>query len=110
MSRPVEIIVSMVLYSAIMFGLAWVLWQVLPGFINWADETLGMWAVRGLIVLLILGAYSVAYFAGRRSSDGPAVEFTPPPWPRWVRIIGNSYFVLLGVGFLIVVVASAIAG
>lgn len=73
MNRTMYILTCIALYSAIMLVLAWGLSQVLPGWIDWADDTLGMWTVRGLIVLLIIGAYLVAYLAGRNDS-GKALD------------------------------------
>lgn len=65
--------VQIALYSAIMFAIAWGLWQVVPGWTDGLIERIGVYpAFFGGIALIAL-CYAVAYLTGR-SDSGSARE------------------------------------
>lgn len=68
MSRAAYVLTCIVLYSAIMFALAWSLWQVVP---SWADGLMANFGVFPVFIAgiaLIVACYLVAYFARRKDS------------------------------------------
>ena len=68
MNRTAYVITCIVLYSAIMLALAWVLWQVVPGWTDGLMARFGVFPVFITGITLIGVCYLVAYLAGRRDS------------------------------------------
>lgn len=68
MNRTTYVLTCLALYSAIMLALAWALWQVMPGVVDWANETFGQNVVTLLMFAFVPLCYLVAYLAGRRDS------------------------------------------
>ena len=68
MSRLAYVLTCLILYSAIMFGLAWVLWQILPVVSDRAIEAFGLYPVFGVIVVFPVIGWSLAYYLNRRDS------------------------------------------
>jgi hypothetical protein len=96
-----------VLYVLAMGAFALITDKPMRWAVDWLIVNFGHWgaaAVIGGLPLALLGC------AKWRDRHLPPVEFTPPKLPRWVRIVGNTYLVLLGIGLVIAFAAIAIAG
>lgn len=78
--------------------------------VNWLGAAIfarfGGW---GIFVIFAPLASLLAWTTWR-DRHVPPVEFKPPKWPRWVRIIGSAYLALLGAGLVIGLAAMVFAG
>lgn len=87
-----------------------VLYAVAMGVLAFAIQAPTQWAHQQLVAAFgPLGALLVAAvppiallaWAAWRDRHLPPVDYTPPRWPRWVRVIGNTYLAVLGIGLVV---------
>ena len=57
MSRPVEVILCIVLYTAVMVGIAWALGLFVPGVKEWSDGTFG----KGVSALILFSTIPICW-------------------------------------------------
>ena len=74
MSRAAYILTCTVLYAAVMAAVAWGLWQVVPGFVEWLRLKLGLYGSSALLVSIIPIGYGIAYYFDWRHPSGSARE------------------------------------
>lgn len=68
MNRFAYIALHVVLYSAIMLGLAWVLGLVMPGLVAWLQDNLGLYVASALLFSIIPLGWWLSYRLGRSDS------------------------------------------
>jgi hypothetical protein len=95
------------LYALAMGAFAFVTRNPVRFSIDWLIANFGLWGAAFAIGFPLVALWA---WVAWRERDMPPVEFTPPKWPRWVRIIGNTYLALLGVGLIVAFGAMVIAG
>jgi hypothetical protein len=86
-----------VVYAVAMGAFVLVTDQPVKGIVvGWLQSTFGAGA------LAIIAAPPLAFLAWATWRDRrlPPVQFTPPKWPRWVRIVGNTYLTPWASGWL----------
>lgn len=70
----IERIIMVVVYVAAMLAISWLASLFVPGAVAWLDDALGMWAVRAMMFIFVIGCFTVAYWVDWRHPAGKDLD------------------------------------
>lgn len=105
--RQVWLIVGacLVVYAVVMFGFSAAIREPVKWGVDWLISMLGQGGTGILFGAVWIAGAAWLVLTGR--------DYVPPPrpqLPRWVRLIGNTYLLLLGAGLVVAFAGIVIAG
>lgn len=105
--RWLMVTACVVLYAVAMGVLAFAIQAPVKATVDYLLATVGPWGTAAAIAVPPIAMVGIGLWTGRNL---PPVHYTPPKWPRWVRIVGNTYLALLGARLLTVFVMMVLGG